>query len=265
MYMKPRKHKRKESFSVLFISNTGNNSRQLHISKFSLRLIGVFALLVCIAFGGLLYCYLSGQVTVDLNLNLNKSESAEEGPADLLEQVEAQKEMIRQLEEEKEALDSRNTALISENKALLEAAKSSMGADRAEGAGSAENPENDPFFPSRYPYSERGAGSVKYSDDHPYVSIETEEGGNVIASGSGTISTVGSDADHPLIIEIEHGGGYQTRYMFRQEAESALEEGAQVQGGDVLVTVGAPDGQLDYQVIYNGEVIDPLLVFEAKG
>ena len=81
----------------------------------------------------------------------------------------------------------------------------------------------------------------------------------------GTITEVGSDAGYPLVIEIEHGNGYRTRYMFAQEAEPIHEEGDKVQGGDVLAAVNAQNEQVDYQVIFEDEPIDPLIVFEAKG
>ena len=38
-----------------------------------------------------------------------------------------------------------------------------------------------------------------------------------------------------------------------------------LQEGDILMTVLTDDTQLDYQVEFEGEAIDPLTVFEAKG
>ena len=107
--------------------------------------------------------------------------------------------------------------------------------------------------------------STKYSQEHPYVSIETQDEGNIIAAGEGTITEVGSAAGYPLVIEIEHGNGYRTRYMFAQEAEPIHEAGDKVQSGDVLAAVNAQNEQVDYQVIFEDEPIDPLIVFEAKG
>ncbi len=105
----------------------------------------------------------------------------------------------------------------------------------------------------------------KYSAEHPYVSIGTEGAGNIIAAGDGTVSMVGSDDTYPLIIEIEHGNGYQTRYMFLQAAEAKQAEGEQVQIGTALAAVDTDNVQVDYQVIFEGQPIDPLIVFEAKG
>lgn len=260
--MKPRKHKRKESFSVLLISNTGHNSKQYHVSKSCLRLFSVFVLLICITFGWFTYQYLTGQGNISVAVAGNENENQ----ADLLEQIASQQEVIQQLEEEKEDLNNQNLALTSENKALLEAAKSNMGtgSDSAEGTESAEVPDDD-FFPSRYPYSEAGVVTTKYSQDHPYISIETQGEGSIIAAGEGTVSAVSSDDDYPLIIEIEHGNGYRTRYMFVQNAEPMYAEGDQVHIGDILAATNEQNEQLDYQVIFENEPIDPLIVFEAKG
>ena len=258
MSMKPRKHKRKESFSVLFISNTGHSSRQYHITKSCLRLITVFVCLVCITFGLFTYHYLTRQE----NVSIASKENKEEDQTELMMQLTSQQEVIQQLEAEKEDLANQNNALTSENRALLEAAKSNKGTE--ETAITTES-EEDAAFPSRYPYTEAGIVSTKYSQEHPYVSIETQDEGNIIAAGEGTITEVGSAAGYPLVIEIEHGNGYRTRYMFAQEAEPIHEAGDKVQSGDVLAAVNAQNEQVDYQVIFEDEPIDPLIVFEAKG
>ena len=44
-----------------------------------------------------------------------------------------------------------------------------------------------------------------------------------------------------------------------------MEEGAQVEAGTILMTITSDDTQLDYQVLLNGETIDPLSVIDAKG
>ncbi|MCM1121899.1 MAG: peptidoglycan DD-metalloendopeptidase family protein [Eubacterium sp.] len=260
--MKPRKHKRKESFSVLLVSNTGHNSRQFHVTKSCLKLLMAFVLLLCVTFGWFAYHYLTGQNNVSRAAGVNKNKN--ENEMELNEQITAQQAMIQQLEEEKEDLTKQNNALTSENKALLAAAKSNLGTEDKE-AESAEGIADDDSFPSRYPYTESGIVATKYSQDHPYISIETREEGNIVASGTGTIAEVSSDEEYPLIIEIEHGNGYRTRYMFVQDAESIHAEGDQVQIGDTLAVIGAQNEQLDYQVILEDEPIDPLIVFEAKG
>lgn len=262
-FMKQRKHRHKESFSVLLISNTGQSSRQFHVTPSVLRLFVIFMLLLCAGFGFLVYQYVSGDFAGSVHVSRKEEKNADEGQKELLEQIAAQEKMVQRLEEEKEALNKENITLTSENKALLEAAKANMGTNKEQ----EEDTQNeaDVSVPSRYPYSEQGILSVKFSEDHPYVCIDTKDEGNIIAAGDGTVTKVESDDTYPLIIEIEHGNGYQTRYMFLQSADSLKEEGDQVQAGDILVEVGVHNEQVDYQVISDGQPIDPLIVFEAKG
>lgn len=261
--MKQRKHKRKESFSILLISNTGLSNKQIHITRSILRGFFVFILLICVVCGWLAYQYWSGYQNGARRMGVKGQSDA--SSEELLEKLASQEELVKQLEAEKTELNDKNNALTTENKALLEAAKTSMGVGNEDGVQAGEEAEPDVIVPGLYPYSEQGDISVKYAQDHPYVSINTQNAGNVIASGDGTVVSVGSDDTYPLIIEIEHESGYKTRYMFLQEAESLQAEGAQVQAGDILATLGANNIQLDYQVIHEGEPIDPLDVFEAKG
>ena len=44
-----------------------------------------------------------------------------------------------------------------------------------------------------------------------------------------------------------------------------VEEGAQVQLGDVLLEITADETKMDYQILYEGETVDPMTVIEARG
>ena len=261
--MNSRKHRHKESFSILLISNTGQNTRHFHVAGSFIRLFTVFVLCVCGAFGWLTYQYLSAHEIAGDFVNVGEVAKASEATkeTELIDKIAEQDKLVQQLEEEIDTLSRRNDELTKENKALLAVARTTM--DTA--SEDEENPETDSAYPSLYPYSEAGVVSAKYSDRHPYISIDMDVQGDVVAAGDGTVTMVGSDETYPLIIEIEHGNGYKTRYMFLQEAESLQDEGTQVQSGTVLVSVDINNVQLDYQVIFEESPIDPLIVFEAKG
>lgn len=259
--MKQNKHRRKESFSVLLVSNTGQNTRHFRVTKSFVRLFGVFVLCVLAAFGWFTYQYLFANEIVSSHVNASESS----GETELLDQIVEQEKLMQQLVEENETLSRRNDELVSENKALLAVAKTTMDPSAADAVSDGEAAEEDPSFPSMYPYSETGEVSDKYSESHPYVSIDTQTPGDIVAAGDGTIAAISSDDTYPLIIEIEHGNGYKTRYMLPQSAEPLIEAGEQVQAGTALVPVDIQNIQLDYQVIYNEEPIDPMDVFEAKG
>lgn len=259
--MRQRKHRHKESFSILLISNTGQNARHFHVGASFFRLLTVFILCAFAAFGWLAYHYLSASAAGVEHVNA----SGVTRESELLDQVVEQEKTIRQMETEKESLNRRIDELTLENKALLAAAKASQSGGTEDRAAAEEAAESDPAVPSRYPYSETGEVLQKYSESYPYVSINTRERGSVIAAGDGTVTFVGSEEGYPLVVEIEHGNGYRTRYMLPQTAEALCEEGEQVQAGDALVRIGGDNLRMDYQVIREGKPIDPLIVFEAKG
>lgn len=244
--MKRQRHKHKESFSILLISNTGQSSRQFHVSLFLYRLFVILLLLICAALGGLTFLF-----------------TREYGKrTDLVQQVVSQSQLIAQLESEKNTLNSENLALTAENDGLRQAAIVNAEEKAAEPE---PGPEESPSFPSRYPCSGTGILTTTYAEDHPFLSINTQAGGDIIAAGDGTVTSVGSDETYPLIMEIEHGNGYRTRYMCLQNAEIKAEEGAIVHTGDILITVTENNTQLDYQVIFEEQAIDPLTVIDAEG
>lgn len=245
--MKRKQHKHKESFSILLISNTGQSSRQFHVSLFLFRLLIFLLLLICVALGGLIYWFFSstGNRTA------------------LLEQTLSQSQLIWQLEEEKETLTNEKLALTAENNALRQAAQINAEAEAKEAEAKAA--EAALAVPTRYPCSGTGILTTTYSEEHPYLSINTQAEGNIIAAGDGTVVSTGSDNTYPLIIEIDHGNGYRTRYMCLRNAEGKVEEGAAVHAGDVLITINANDTRLDYQIILDDQPIDPLTVIDAEG
>lgn len=244
--MKRKGHKHKESFSVLLISNTGRRNRQFYISKASLRLIIFLLIFICAGvglMGFLLYNVMTNGIRHD----------------NLQAQLDTQVLLVEQLESENQSLSEAKLALEKENEELRQATETAE-----EGTEPEPVNEEDAAIPRRYPSSSSAVLSF-YSEEQPYLSINTHKDGNIIATGSGTVVEITSDDTYPVIIEIEHSKGYKTRYMCLQEVEVTTSEGAQVEVGDTIFTITADDTQLDYQIIFEDEPIDPLTVIEAKG
>lgn len=242
--MKNQRHKRKESFSILLLSNTGGVSRQFHISLFLVRTAIFLILLICAAVAVLAYLVSMGQ----------KDLSA------MRRQLEAQGQRVEQLELEKKTLEKEKKALASEKETLQQPAQAAAEEKEPE-----KKPEEDSAYPGLYPSSGASIIESTFSEEQPYLSIRADTADNIIAVGDGTVVSVGSDDVYPHIIEVEHERGYRTRYLCRQQAELHAEEGAHVQAGNILLTITADDTKLDYQVIFEGEPIDPLTVIQAQG
>ena len=255
--MKRQRHKHKESFSILFISHAGQKNRQINISQTASRVILfllIFVLLVLFGSAGVLGWMIyqgglpgSGQNNLRAELNM-------------------QTQLVQQLETEKESLNNEMQALAQENEELRSKTAAETAPDKEE---ETEEPQeadaSDDGIPRRYPSSSTSSLLSNYSEEEPYLSISMHEEGNIVATGRGTVITVSSDDTYPVIVEVEHEKGYKTRYLCRQDAEVKASEGAQVDAGDTLFTITTDETQLDYQILFEEEAIDPLTVIEAKG
>lgn len=244
--MKGNGHKHKESFSILFISNIGNTGRKFYISGLAFRVLVFLAAVICAAavvMGCIMFRFLSEG---GLSQRRNK---------ELENQVAA-------LEAEKNDLNNEITALKNENETLKVKAENIK--EEVKEEADAET-ESDLDIPRRYPSSGISAVIETFSEEQPYLSINTHTEGNIVATGSGTVTTVTSDDTYPIIIEVEHDKGYKSRYMCRQDADVQATEGAQVEAGDTLFTITTDDTRLDYQIYFEENPIDPLTVIEAKG
>lgn len=249
--MNQQRHRRKESFSLLLVSNTGKDTRRFYLSLKILRMIIVLMLLICLTFVW----------------NIYRSGIHYKSESELRRKLTASEQQVKQLESDKEALNARNAALTEENELYKQAeiVKSEMAEMTQAGESTEETQQKDTSVPSQYPCTAGGLLMEPYSEEHPYISISAQQEERITAAGDGTVASVGSDDTYPIIIEVDHGNGYRSRYMCRQEADVQVEMGQQVQSRDALMIIHANDTQFDYQVIYNEQMIDPLLVLEAKG
>lgn len=243
--MKDQRHKRKEIYSVLMVSNTNGKSRQFQVSAFTLRLCAVLLVLLCVVIGWLIY----------------RASMADGALQVLRREIASQKEQIAQLETDKDALTKDKLTLAAENESLKQKPQTPASPEETFAA----EEETVQSSPDRYPSDGVGIQKASYSEEQPYISISTYTGGHIVAAGDGTVTAVWSDDPYAHIVEIEHEGGYKTRYLLHQDAEVNVEQGAEVQAGDILLTITSDDCQLDYQVLLNDEPIDPLSVIDAKG
>lgn len=239
--MKQQKHKRKESFSLLLVSNTGKDIRQFYISLVLIRLIIVLMALIC----------------VTLAWNIYRSGAHYRSESEYRKKLTAQEQLIKQLENEMETLREKNEMLSVENETLKQ-----LGLVETK---EEDKTPKDTSIPSQYPYTGVGALKEQYSEEHPCFSISTQLEDHIVAAGDGIIASIESNDTYPLIVVVEHGNGYMTQYLCTKEAQVQVATGDQVQMKETLIIVDKENTQLDYQVIYKEQAIDPLQVLEAKG
>ena len=257
--MKNRRHKRRESYSVLFVSNIDRRSRRFRIARSTLHLLVILVLMVFAAAGFFGYqTFNNVWQESSLQKKLRDRQLAEQ---QLRSEWEADKNEWAQekqtLEDELETLRAELTAREQEIQAAADAA--------AEAAAEAERAAAEALVPTLYPSSGVGVLTSTFSEEHPYISFTVETGTDIIAAGDGTVRSVSSDDTYHYIIEVVHDSGHTTYYLYRQNADLKVEEGAQVKKGDPLLTITTENTELDYEVLYGDEFIDPLSIIAAKG
>ncbi len=257
--MKNRRHKRRESYFVLFVSNLDRHSRRFHIARSTLYLLFVLVLVVFAAVGWLGYQALTRiQQENGLQEQIQKQQLNEQ---QLLSQWETEKDNWAR---EKQALENELTILRADLSAREQEIQATADA-AAEAAAEAEREAAAALVPTLYPSSGVGVLTSTFSEEHPYISFTVEPRTDIIAAGDGTVRAISSDNTYQYIIEVVHESGYTTYYLYRENADLKVEEGAQVKKGDTLFTITAENTELDYEVLYGDEFIDPLSIIAAKG
>ncbi|HLZ45990.1 MAG TPA: M23 family metallopeptidase [Gemmatimonadales bacterium] len=134
--------------------------------------------------------------------------------------------------------------------------------------------ENGASVPSHWPLDVPGfvtRGQVRpgvVDESHPGIDIAVPIGTPVRASGGGTVTAAGYDADYGLFVLLRHPSGYETMYGHTSRLLAA--EGDEVQAGQVIGLSGnsgrstAP--HLHFEIRHDGKSVDPLeLVKEGGG
>ena len=97
---------------------------------------------------------------------------------------------------------------------------------------------------------------------HQGVDFAGREGNDVIAVASGVVTWAGPRFDFGVMVEINHGNGYVTRYA--HNAENLVSVGDTVKRGDLIARMGetgrATGPNLHFEVLQNGRRVDPLTV-----
>jgi murein DD-endopeptidase MepM/ murein hydrolase activator NlpD len=98
---------------------------------------------------------------------------------------------------------------------------------------------------------------------NPIVLLESAAGNSVIASGSGTILTVTTDAKFGNIVTIDHGNGYVS--IYRNSGDPLVTEGSQIDKGDIIFVITDDNTTLGYQIQQDEQYIDPEELIEING
>jgi murein DD-endopeptidase MepM/ murein hydrolase activator NlpD len=132
----------------------------------------------------------------------------------------------------------------------------------------APRPEEGPTIPSVWPLTERGFVTRGLHEglegEHPGVDIAVATDSYIRASGGGTVVDVGEDVVYGRFVVIDHSGGYTTLYGHASMTLVTL--GQTVRERQVIALSGSTGRStgphLHFEVLVNGEPVDPLTVVE---
>jgi biotin carboxyl carrier protein len=212
----------------------------------------------------------------------------------LRKQSAKQASQILELEEANASLESTNSELQSEVTQLSQALNQKVEAEAQSAAA-----EEELSMPTLLPISNGTASMVSYFDDpnsteinlpkektegddagdedeenteeaaseeptgDPILIITAEKGATVIASGSGTVTSVTADIKYGNVITIDHGNGYIS--MYRNKGNSLVHEGDSVSRGATLIVIDDDNTTLGYQIKSGDSFINPEDLVEING
>lgn len=254
---KPRKHRHKRHYTFMIISGDSDGStKRLHLNHFKTQLLAYCSFAVVLA----LLCYIIYSAMTIQTLRSIQTE---------------QKLQIEELKAENSTLEASNETLITEEQQLRAALNLRLENEQQ----SAEEAETL-AIPTGFPLT--GTASMtaavddttsttitKITEDNtdtakgnPIVLFEAASGSNIIATGTGTVLSVTTDAKFGNMVTIDHGNGYITFY--RNSGDPLVSEGDAIDRGDIIFVV-SDNTTLGYQIQQDDKYINPEELIEING
>lgn len=237
--MEPKKHKRKIKRYIIITSDATN-----HVDR-QIRIYPVVGVII-----GLLFCGLiaAGALYVAENdLFQSMMTRNQEQQAIAMQDLE---EKNRALEDEVKNLSSNVTALSETLQQKIES-ETNLQAQLTEFS-----------LPTDFPLN-RAASISEAAEGDPMCLFAASEGSFVIASAMGTVTAVEDDAEYGHSITIDHGNGYVT--IYKNKGDAQVKVGDEVMKGMTLYIVGEENTTLGYQMIFEGNYINPMEMLAISG
>ncbi len=255
---KPRKHRHKRHYTFMIISGDSDGStRSLHLNHFKTQLMAYTLFIIGVA----IVCYIIYSAMMISSLRRLQAE---------------QKVQIEKLQQENTNLEAANSQLQTETLQLSAAINKrledeQLSAEEAEGLA----------IPSGFPLTGT-ASMVPAADDltatevteitdenkdevsgNPIVVFTAADGSSIIASGTGTITSVTTDTKFGNSVTIDHGNGYIS--IYRNGSDPLVSEGATIDKGDIIFVVTKDNLKLGYQIMQDDKFINPEDLIEIDG
>ncbi len=244
--MQSKKHKHKENHVIIVTSDAVDaNVKQIRIRPWLMKCIIVA---LCLVIGGMLgYIYYEqkiwnavGEKYEVLQKELKDTETSIE---DLQAQVAARNAKIEELNKTITVL-SETVNAKTENENRLQAVLQQQ-----------TNPTEFPINTS--------ATMEEQTGEEPCCVFTSSEGAMVVATANGTVLAVNDDTEYGHNVWIDHGNGYVT--IYRNQGEPMVKQGESISRGTTLYLMGEKNTKLYYQMMLDGEYINPAELLTING
>lgn len=126
------------------------------------------------------------------------------------------------------------------------------------------NEELEKFYiPTSFPLNRSAYSIEAVGEAHYTAKITTSAGNMVVATAKGTVIAVNDDLEYGHNVWVDHGNGYIT--IYRNQGDPMVEQGDVVYQGTTIFMIGDKGTDLGYEIMLNGEYLNPIDVIEIKG
>ncbi|MCR5499988.1 MAG: peptidoglycan DD-metalloendopeptidase family protein [Acetatifactor sp.] len=119
------------------------------------------------------------------------------------------------------------------------------------------------YVPNNLPLNGSAFSIESEGTDKPVAKIVSYAGNLVIATAKGTVISVNDDVVYGHNVWIDHGNGYVT--IYRNASNPMVKQGDTVYQGTTIFVLDAASTQVGYQMMKDGEYVNPLDVIDIKG
>lgn len=258
---KPRKHRHRRHYTIMIVSgDSDGQNKRFHLGHVKTQLLafGTFALVLAVI------CYI-----VYSSMTISNLKAIEQNH---LSQIEELSEANASLESSLSELETSSEQLKLALNQKVETEKSAAEEDEQlhiptgfplTGTASMKNAIDSEDTSSVEEDLTAAESSDSSTSGNPIVIFSASSGSSIVATASGTVTSITADSKYGNIVTIDHGNGYIS--IYRNAGDVLVTEGKEVTKGDILIVVGDDNTTLGYQIQLDGEYIDPETMIEISG
>jgi septal ring factor EnvC (AmiA/AmiB activator) len=171
---------------------------------------------------------------------------------------EEQLQKITELDEQKRELEAQVDTLQQHVQILSDTVNEKVQSE-AELSAQIENQS----IPTEFPLTGSASMEEAADGDNPICIFTASEGTTVVAAASGTVTAVADDEEYGHCVTVDHGNGYIT--MYRNKGDVNVKQGDSVVQGTTLYIITKDNDKLGYQMIQDGNYINPVEMLAING